>query len=97
MSAQTRLFGGPMAEQDRLWPTINVVPGNAAALGLVSTHRANLSEIDGHLAAQGHAWPQPCMNNQMRAQINAERERSKKFEIAFAVWLEFFERRSLTS
>src|SRR5215472_13251569 len=58
-----RLFRWPMAEQNRLRPAIDGIPGKAAAPRRVSSHGANLSHVAGHLLVQINAGPNACVHD----------------------------------
>src|SRR5690349_10373415 len=60
----------PVPEKNRLWTSIDVVPGNAAAFRRIGAHGANLSHIAGHLLIKWDTRPHSRMHYQVRSEID---------------------------
>src|SRR5204863_4612283 len=59
-----RFFLWPVTKQNGFGTTVDFVPGGALAPRGIRAHRANFSEVAGHLFVQRHAGTNSCMNNQ---------------------------------
>ena len=84
-----------MTEENRLRAFIDFIPGHAPATCRIGAHRADLSQVAGHLLVERHAGAHTRVNDEMRAEIDCKRQRSQVSSVTFAICFEFNEGLSL--